>query len=233
MGQQRVVIRRRAFVTLACGAALAAACGGSAKETAIPNSTSLAGPFAGESIPVSPPSVASASEEAGTPAAPEQASAPRPPAPSEGASLVRMVIPKAKVNNRLVVKGLNERREMEDPGSKDDIAWYNFSTLPGLGSNAVFSGHVDWYTGDRGVFWYLRDLRDGDEAQVQYSDGLSITYRVVRVDVYGANNAPVAEITGPTAKDVITMITCEGVFQRGTGDYTQRRVVVAERVVQL
>lgn len=152
------------------------------------------------------------------------------PKPSEGAKLTRLVIPKAKVDHRLVTKGLTPGREMEDPGGKDDVAWYNFSTLPGFGSNAVLSGHVDWYTGERGVFWYLRNLHEGDEAQIFYSDGTVITYRVVRVEVYGANSAPVAEITGPTTSDRLTMITCDGVFQRSSHDYTDRRVVYAERV---
>lgn len=166
----------------------------------------------------------------GTDAETGAADVPRLPAPSEGAELVRLVIPKARVDHRLVVRGLNERREMEDPGGKDDIAWYNFSTLPGLGSNAVFSGHVDWYTGQPGVFWYLREVNAGDEIDVYYSDGLTLKYRVSRIEVYGAHNAPVSEITAPTAADMLTMITCDGVFSKNTGDYNQRRVVWAERV---
>lgn len=155
---------------------------------------------------------------------------PRLPSPREDAQMARIVIPKAKVDNHPVTRGLTDKRQMEDPGGRDDVAWYNFSGRPGFGSNAVFSGHVDWYTGDRGSFWFLRDLKEGDEAIIEYTDGLSLTYRVIKVNVYNANDAPVAEITGPTSKDVITMITCDGVFQRASHDYDQRRVVVAERV---
>lgn len=180
-----------------------------------------------------PAAAATATAPSETPAAaveqePEPAAA--PPRPSDGSQLVRIVVPKAKIDHKVVVRGLNAKREMEDPGGKDEIAWYNFSTLPGLGSNAVFSGHVDWYTGDRGVFWFLKDLAQGDEAQIHYSDGLVVTYRVTEVNVYNADNAPVTEITGPTSSDRLTMITCDGVFQRSAQDYTKRRVVVAERV---
>lgn len=193
----------------------------------VPVATPGGGPLTGISIPTSTPT----SEPTAEPT--QQAAEPTPtplPTPTQGAQLVRIVIPKAKVDHRIVTKGLTPRREMEDPGGKDDVAWYNFSTLPGFGSNAVLSGHVDWYTGERGVFWYLRDLKEGDEVQVHYSDGMMITYRVTRSEVYGANNAPVAEITGPTTSDRLTMITCDGVFQRSSGDYTDRRVVYAERV---
>jgi sortase A len=196
----------------------------------VPLATESAGPLAGISIPTPAPTP----EPSPTPAPEvvrEAEPTPAPlPTPSEDAQIVRLVVPKAKVDHQVVVRGLNAKREMEDPGGKDDVAWYNFSTKPGFGSNAVMSGHVDWYTGQRGVFWFLRDLKEGDEAQVHYTDGTVIRYRVTSVSVFGANDAPVAEITGPTTTDRLTMITCDGVFQRSTHDYTQRRVVYAERV---
>jgi LPXTG-site transpeptidase (sortase) family protein len=185
-----------------------------------------AGPLAGVPIPeLTPtPTPEPAAEEA---PAPDVPALPRPDAAAQPA---RLVIPDAKVDHRIVVRGLTARREMEDPGGKDDVAWYNFSALPGYGSNAVFSGHVDWYTGQPGVFWYLRDLKEGDEVRVQYTDGMVLTYRVNRIEVYGADDAPVAEITAPTPTDTLTMITCDGVFSKSARDYTKRRVVWAERV---
>jgi LPXTG-site transpeptidase (sortase) family protein len=193
------------------------------------------GPLAGVAIPVPEPTAppvsaapeATADPEAVAEKAPDVPALPRPDA---GAQLARLVIPGAKVNHRIVVRGLTARREMEDPGGKDDVAWYNFSALPGYGSNAVLSGHVDWYTGQPGVFWYLRDLKEGDEVQVQYTDGMVLRYRVNRIEVYGTDDAPVAEITSPTPTDTLTMITCDGVFSKSTREYTKRRVVWAERV---
>ena len=231
----------RVAVTLALVLAMAlvtAACTGKdsppqAAESPVASPVST-GPFAGATVPATfdTPTPDAAENDAGEPApgAAGAAPAPRFPTPNENAQLARLVIPRAKVNHRLVVKGLNQRREMEDPGGKDDVAWYNFSALPGFGSNAVLSGHVDWYTGHTGVFWYLRDLKEGDDVEVHYSDGLVLKYRVSRVAVYSTNDAPVAEITAPTAADTLTMITCDGVFSRASRDYNQRRVVWAERV---
>lgn len=232
----RQVLRGRIVVAvLLCAAALAVAgCRIEKPKVDTPEAgidapveTPSSGPLAGISIPTTTPT----GEPTPQPAARVAEPTPTPlPKPAEGAQLARLIIPKAKVDNRLVTKGLTQRLEMEDPGGKDDVAWYNFSTMPGFGSNAVLSGHVDWYTGERGVFWYLRNLQEGDEARIVYSDGMVITYRVMRVEVYGANSAPVAEITGPTELDRLTMITCDGVFQRSSHDYTDRRVVYAERV---
>jgi LPXTG-site transpeptidase (sortase) family protein len=223
-------MRRAGVMLVLCLAVLAAGCRGGGSDgqtkqvTAVP---SAAGPDAPPSGATFPEAAATATPE--TPGESAQETAPALPAPDENAQFVRLVIPKAKVDSRIVTKGLNDRREMEDPGGKDVVAWYNFSTLPGYGSNAVLSAHVDWYTGERGAFWFLRDLAEGDDVEVRYSDGTTVRYRVSRVAVYPANDAPVAEITGPTTKDVLTMITCDGVFSRSSGDYNQRRVVWAER----
>lgn len=167
-------------------------------------------------------------------ATPGEAAAAEPepgfPLPSENAQLTRLVIPAAKINAPLQVKGVNARNEMENPDGKDNVAWYNFTAKPGFGSNAVFSGHVDWFTGEKGVFWHLRDLKEGDELVVRLSDGMELKYHVTTNDVYPSASAPVAEIVGPTSKDTVTLITCEGTFNRAAQDYDKRRVVRAERV---
>lgn len=229
------IVRTAWLLAAVLCAVMVVACGGAGENVSTPEAgadvpvvTPSGGPLVGISIPTVTPTPTGEPTAQATPAA-EPTPTPLP-TPGQGAQLVQIVIPKAKVDHRVVTKGLTPRREMEDPGGKDDVAWYNFSTLPGFGSNAVVSGHVDWYTGERGVFWFLRDLKEGDEAQVHYSDGTVVTYRVTHTEVFGANNAPVAEITGPTVSDRLTMITCDGVFQRSSGDYTDRRVVYAERV---
>mgnify|MGYP001798816167 CR=1 FL=1 len=42
------------------------------------------------------------------------------------------------------MKGITADNVMEAPNGPKDIAWYSFTTKPGLGTgNAAFSGHVD------------------------------------------------------------------------------------------
>ncbi len=155
---------------------------------------------------------------------------PQFPVPSPDAHIARLVIPAAKVDAPVQVKGVNARNEMENPDGPSNVAWYNFTDRPGFGPNAVFSGHVDWYTGQQGVFWYLRDLKEGDEVIVRMTDGMELKYRVTENKTYPASQAPVAEIIGPTPTEVVTLITCDGVFDRRSQDYNLRRVVRAERV---
>jgi LPXTG-site transpeptidase (sortase) family protein len=140
------------------------------------------------------------------------------------------VIPNVKIDAPVETKGVNSRGEMEDPTGKDAVAWYNFSEFPGFGGNAVFSGHVDWFTGELGVFGRMRDLKNGDEIVLRMADGMELKYQVVSSILYESAKAPVEEIVGRTPKDSITFITCEGVFDRRSGDYSHRRIVRAERV---
>ena len=152
------------------------------------------------------------------------------PQPKEGAVLERLVVPGVRIDAPVETRGINARGEMEDPGGKDAVAWYDFSEFPGFGGNAVFSGHVDWFTGELGSFGRLKDLKKGDEIILRLSDGMEMTYKVVASDLYESAKAPVEQIVGRTEKDSITFITCEGTFNRSAQDYSHRRVVRAERV---
>jgi LPXTG-site transpeptidase (sortase) family protein len=150
--------------------------------------------------------------------------------PDVSAQIDRLVIPAAKIDAPFQVKGVNARNEMENPDRKDAVAWYDFSARPGFGSNAVFSGHIDWYTGERGVFWFLRNLNEGDEVFIRLTDGTTLIYRVAHTEVVNVSDVPVGEIVGPTETEAITLITCDGAFSRSTQDYDKRRIVRAHRI---
>lgn len=152
------------------------------------------------------------------------------PEPIEGVLLERLQVPSIRVDAPVETLGVNARGAMEDPVGKDAAAWYNFSEFPGYGGNAVFSGHVDWYTGELGVFGRVKELKDGDDILLKLSDGMEIKYRVVSSILYKSAEAPIDKIVGRTEKDSLTFITCEGTFDRGAQDYSHRRIVRAERV---
>jgi sortase (surface protein transpeptidase) len=55
---------------------------------------------------------------------------------------------------------------MPSPVGPQEVIWYDFSALPGMGGrpgdgNTVLAGHVD-YGVDPAVFWNLRDVKQGD-----------------------------------------------------------------------
>jgi len=190
--------------------------------------------------PYGPPLPPSAVPDTATPApSPSETPAPQAnwvieappptPAPSQ-AAIVRLKIPAIKVDAPISVKGVDSRGVMQDPDSWYDVVWYNFSGRPGFGSgnNAVFAGHVDYIRHGPAVFWDLNKLRPGDPVDVVLSDGTDYTYHVTSMAVYGANDAPVDQIIGPTNTESVTLITCNGTFS--AGEYNNRLVVRAERL---
>ena len=174
-------------------------------------------------------------------------SVPTPAAtPPSMAAIERIVIPKFEVDAPVIVLGLDEDNVMESPDEPCDAGWYDFTSRPGFGSNAVFSGHVDWFNlGSAGckcddaggcggagpaVFWNLKDLEQDDLIEVRLQDGTVYQYEVItRRQVSGASDF--REIVSATEKEIITLITCGGSFNQDTGHYNDRVVLQAERIV--
>jgi len=122
--------------------------------------------------------------------------------------------------------------QMGDPDGKDDIVWYDFSAFPGLGGypgqggNAVFAGHVDYHPHYQAVFWYLRDARAGDVIDYYTSSGKHLQYTVDWNKDAGPED-DFSDYVAQTGSDIMTIITCDGVFNQETRHYDHRTVVRA------
>lgn len=173
--------------------------------------------------------------EAAPAADPEALSEPNTPAPT------RIGIPIIGVDASVLTMGLDANNYPEVPNAGDEVAWYNFSTPPGRGSNAVFSGHVDWYYWGmpvEGVFYRLRELQIGDQITLDLEDGSRLRYSVTGNVATAYDDPNVVDVMEPTSKDVLTLITCGGTWQKDYsnpigGNYSHRVIVRAERVLDL
>lgn len=160
------------------------------------------------------------------------------PTPINDSPITSIAIPRFDVDAPVLIMGVDENGVMEAPDDPWDAAWYDFSAYPGVGSNSVFSGHVDWYnTGPDGgpgkaVFWHLKDLDQGDLIEVRLADGTLYTYQVASREQIDPNTADIGAIVGPTRQEVLTLITCGGTFNPDTRHYDRRVIVRAERVVE-
>ena len=154
-----------------------------------------------------------------------------PPA-GGGAAVVRLRIPTIGVDANVITKGIGADGVMQVPDNAVDVAWYDFAARPGAGGNVVFSGHVDFHGVGPAVFWDLGKLNEGDTVDVDAADGHTYSYHVTGKATFGADDAPVDRIVGPTPTESVTLITCTGVFSRSTHQYNQRLVVRAERDVE-
>ena len=168
---------------------------------------------------------------AATVAAPSPAPQPRPPlAPVEVALPRQIVIADIGVDAPISVKSTAPDGTMQPPNGPEDVAWYDFTARPGSGGNAVFSAHVDYHDYGPAVFAGLKDLPNGDVIEVHLADGTILRYQVVVSVTYAAADAPVEDIVGPTTRETITLITCTGLFDAASRQYSHRLIVRAERM---
>jgi LPXTG-site transpeptidase (sortase) family protein len=160
-----------------------------------------------------------------------------PPEPPLGDEPYRMVIEKIGVDAPVRAFGLDEEQAPEIPTGDDAasvVAWYDFSAKPGVGSNAVFAGHVTWF--GNAVFYSLPDLVNGDQIILRGEDGTQLTYAVSNVFRVRADDPNGRDVMFPTSADVLTIITCDGVFtpdpndHEAGGNYDNRLVVRADLV---
>jgi len=160
--------------------------------------------------------------------------------PPSSAPVVRMIIEKVGIDGQVVTMGLDENHVPLVPDNPDDIVWYDFSTRPGWGSNAVFSGHVDWTVNHvpvTGVFYDLRKVEVGDIIKVRLEDGTEYQYKVAGNVAVPYDDPEALKAMGATPIEVVTIITCGGTWvpQWGNpigGNYTHRQIVRAERIYE-
>ena len=141
--------------------------------------------------------------------------------------LARIRITRIGVDAPIENKNITKDGVMESPSGPDVVAWYDFSAKPGLGGNAVFSGHVDYIKRGPAVFWDLRKLLDGDLIETVLQDGTVLQYEVSAVQSYPIEEIPMAEVLAPTSTESLTLITCGGSFSGGV--YSHRLVLRATR----
>ena len=154
------------------------------------------------------------------------------------AAPARMVIEKIAVDAAVITLALDANRVPQVPDDPDTVAWYDFSAKPGQGSNAVFSGHVDWTVNGQpvtAVFWRLGELEKGDVVRLTLEDGSELRYGVTNSATIEYDDPKGVKVMDKTPSDVITLISCGGTWVPDHsnplgGNYTQRVIVRAERV---
>jgi LPXTG-site transpeptidase (sortase) family protein len=120
-------------------------------------------------------------------------------------------------------------RTPASPSTPWGVGWSTFSDFPATSGNAVFSGHVDWYTGAPAVFGRLRNVKIGDPVYMVLADGTPVAYKVERTEWVTPYTADVGEIFGVTDREALTFITCGGTWDPVAHDYSHRLIVRAYR----
>src|SRR6266568_4449538 len=139
-------------------------------------------------------------------------------------------IPKIQVHAVVESVGMDNRGRMDIPTNALDTAWYSPGYKPGMKGSAVIDGHLDRVTGAPAVFWNLKELSRGDLITVAENNGKSYTFAVNRIVRYPYNNFPIKEVFGATDIPMLNLITCNGVWDKNTKNYSDRLVVYSKLV---
>lgn len=168
-----------------------------------------------------------------TPSPPSVTPVAGPGTPPLGDQPYTMRIASIGVDAPVATYGLDENQIPEVPTGNDAasiVAWYNFSSQPGTGSNAVFAGHVTWL--GEAVFYNLKTLAPGDKVELANGDGTRLVYRVTDVFQVDPADPESLKVMAGTTEDVVTIITCDGAYTETDdpvfgGEYSSRLIVRA------
>ncbi|MGI8609404.1 MAG: class F sortase [Candidatus Dormibacteria bacterium] len=141
----------------------------------------------------------------------------------------RLLIPRIGVNAQVLGVGVAKDGSMAVTNESYTVGWYRLGSAPGDAGDAVIAGHLDWYDTSHAVFFNLKDLRAGDDVEVQRLDGVTRHFRVTRVQTV-AFNSSVPGLFAGDGPARLSLITCGGAWDAHAGQYLQRVIVDADLV---
>jgi LPXTG-site transpeptidase (sortase) family protein len=145
------------------------------------------------------------------------------------ANLPRYIfIPKLSVQAIIRPLGLTANDQLATPDNVYDTGWYTRSSAPGQPGVTVIDGHVSSWT-TNGVFYGLKTLQTGDVIQIERGDGATVSYSVVKKQVYTYQQVDMSALLSPidAGKPGLNLITCTGNVIKGTNDFNERVVIFA------
>jgi len=143
-----------------------------------------------------------------------------------------ITIPKINVHATVESVGMDTLGRMDVPKTPDDTAWYSPGYKPGMNGSAVIDGHLDRVTGAPAVFWNLKQLSIGDQIIITENNNRIYIFAVDRTIRYPYNNFPIKEVFGASDIPMLNLITCNGVWDENTKNYSDRLVVYSKLVAQ-
>jgi Sortase domain len=137
----------------------------------------------------------------------------------------RLLIPTLGIDAVVESVGVAADGSMAVPSQPDRVAWYQPGVKPGDPGNALFDGHLDWWTGPA-VFWHLANLHPGDPVTVIRADGSQLTFTVDSTNSYPWNARTDGLLTS-NGTPSISLVTCSGTWDQRRQTYLNRLVVHA------
>jgi LPXTG-site transpeptidase (sortase) family protein len=139
---------------------------------------------------------------------------------------VRVRVPGIGVNSVLEHLGKAGNGTIELPTKPTDAGWYDQGPRPGERGPAVIIGHVDWDHGPA-VFFRLRELKPGDEVDVDRADGSTAKFAVTKTEQIPKTDFPTELVYAPSLETSLRLVTCGGSFNHAVHSYRDNVIVYA------
>jgi LPXTG-site transpeptidase (sortase) family protein len=137
----------------------------------------------------------------------------------------------APVEQQEIIDGV-----MQNPSGPFVVSWYRETGRLGEPkNNIVMAGHLDYWDVGEAIFYNVWQLEEGQVIQVLGQNDEVYEYEVNWVRNFTVNDLTPEtiqeEIVGPTNVESVTLITCGGPFDYEAGEYEERIVIRATRVM--
>lgn len=151
-----------------------------------------------------------------------------PPAAAADAP-TRLTVPALKLDATVDAVGIDKRTgDFAVPPSVDRVGWYRFG--PGFSAatgSIVVAGHVDSAAEGEGAFFRLGALKADDVVTLIGPGERTRAFRVVARERYRKTAIPLDKYFARDGAARLTLITCGGPFDPGTGHYRDNVVITA------
>lgn len=139
-----------------------------------------------------------------------------------------LAIPAIGLSTYVESVGLAADGSMAVPKQVDNVGWYALGVKPGENGNAVIDGHFDRADGSPAPFYFIPKLSAGSEILVTDSHRNAWHFRIRSVVNYPYDAVPLTEIFGAGHTPALNLITCSGIWNDTTKNYSERTVVYSD-----
>ncbi len=137
-----------------------------------------------------------------------------------------LIIDMLGVKARVRRVGADNNDIVKGPSNIYDTGWYENSSLPGQNGTTLIDGHVAGQA-NRGVFYGLNTLKNGDKITVERGDGKRITYTVAKVEQTDFDKLDMKKVLNSVTpgKPGLNLMTASNRFNIRTNQYEKRVII--------
>lgn len=148
---------------------------------------------------------------------------------------VQLLVPAAGIDGPIEIGTITPDGVMQNPSGSFVVAWYEAISAPGLETNVVMAGHLDYFGVPQAIFYYLPGVPVGESISLVMEDGTQFDYAIEWSQLFDVATELTPEviqndIVGDTGQESLTLITCGGQLNEARTEYLSRHVVRANRV---